>query len=223
MNLEGLIRRFRTKARDTATPYLFGDEEVTDWLNDAQEQACIRGRLILEDAAEEVIRIDLTPGTGAYALHESVYEIVTAHILWPGMDRDDIKPLSIVTREWLNKYQPKWREDSQPARWAIQDDTRIRIVGTFPEDAWLQLECYRLPLYPMVSDADEPEIHRAHHEHLIDWALHEAYSIPDTEVFDPEKSRRAEAEFTTYFGPLPDSGLRRETRHDFVQVNEVIA
>jgi hypothetical protein len=118
---------------------------------------------------------------------------------------------------------PKWREDTKPAEYFIQDDTKIRIVGTFPEDAWVQLECYRLPLFPMQGDADEPEIHKAHHEHLIDWALHEAYSIPDTETYDPEKARRAEADFTAYFGPLPDSDMRRMTREDVPQVNEVIA
>lgn len=223
MNLEGLIRRFRVKTRDRQEPFLFSDEEVTDWLNDAQEQACIRGRLILEDANEEVTIIDLTPGTGAYPLHEGVCEIVSAHILWRGMNRDDIKPLGLVSREWLNRYKPNWREDNNPAEYAIQDDTRIRIVGTFPADAWMQLECYRLPLYPMISDADEPEIHKAHHEHLIDWALHEAYSIPDTEVFDPEKARRAKAEFTAYFGLPPDSDMRRMTREDVPHANEVIA
>jgi len=223
MNLEGLIRRFRVQTRDRQEPYLFSDEEVTDWLNDAQDQACIRGRLIREDVAEEVVEIPLTVGTTTYMLHESVYEIITARILWDDINKDDIKALKLVSREWLNRYMPKWREDTKPAEYFIQDDTKIRIVGTFPADSWVQLECYRMPLFPMQGDADEPEIHKAHHEHLIDWALHEAYSIPDTETYDPEKARRAEADFTAYFGPLPDSDMRRMTREDVPQVNEVIA
>ena len=60
----------------------------------------------------------------------------------------------------------------------------------------------------------EPEIHQAHHEHLIQWALHRAFSVPDSELFDPDRARLAEEEFTAYFGPLPDSDMRRKTRED---------
>ena len=63
--------------------------------------------------------------------------------------------------------------------------------------------------------------HKAHHEHLIDWALHRAFSVPDAEAFDPQRAALAEQAFTEYFGPLPDSDLRRITRHDVVHHNTV--
>ena len=56
--------------------------------------------------------------------------------------------------------------------------------------------------------------HKAHHEHLIDWALHKAFSVVDSETFDSQRAELAEAAFTRYFGPLPDSDLRRTTRMD---------
>ena len=52
MTLEDMIRRFRVAARDTVEPFLFPTEDVTDWLNEAQNEACIRARLIREDELE---------------------------------------------------------------------------------------------------------------------------------------------------------------------------
>ena len=63
--------------------------------------------------------------------------------------------------------------------------------------------------------------HKAHHEHLIDWALHRAFSVPDAETFDQHRADLAERAFTEYFGLLPDSDMRRITRHDVVHHNTV--
>ena len=68
MTLEELLRRFRSLAKDTAEPFLWADDDVVDWLNDAQAQACIRGRLIREDDLAAVCRIALVPGQQTYPL-----------------------------------------------------------------------------------------------------------------------------------------------------------
>lgn len=65
---------------------------------------------------------------------------------------------------------------------------------------------------------DTPEINKAHHRHLVNWVLHRAFSVPDEEFVDPEKSVRALDNFEQYFGLRPDSDLRRMTRHDVPQV-----
>ncbi|MNV63001.1 hypothetical protein D3C71_1555760 [compost metagenome] len=78
----------------------------------------------------------------------------------------------------------------------------------------LRLEGYRLPLAALEQDSDEPEIHKGHHRHLVDWALHRAFSVPDADTFDPKRAGDAEAAFAAYFGLPPDSDMRRTTRHD---------
>lgn len=212
MTLEDLIRRFRVAARDTVTPYLFSDEDVTDWLNDALEEAVIRGRLIRDDATTSVTRVPLTVGTHTYPLHESVYEIICARLIHA--NGEEPTTLVLKSREWLDTNMPAWRESTDPAEILIQDDTKIRVVGSFLVGDRIDLECYRLPLEPLANDPDEPEIHKAHHVHLINWALHRAFSIPDVEVFDPNRAAIAESKFTAYFGIRPDSDLRRITRED---------
>ena len=96
---------------------------------------------------------------------------------------------------------------------AIQNDTSIRVVGKVEVGDTLQMEVYRLPMLSL-SDSDTPEIHEAHHEHLIQWALHKAFSVPDADAFDPTRAKMAEDAFTRYFGLQPDSDMRRATRQD---------
>lgn len=216
MNLGDLVRRWRVLAKDAVKPYLCSDDDVTDWLNDAENEACIRGRLIREDQLAEVCQIALTPGTAAYALHPSVYEIHGLRLV-PVAGRT--RPLSLVTREWLDAEINDWRTTTRPAEWVIQDDTRLVIVGLIEASDVLQLDTYRLPLTPMEDEYDTPEIHQTHHVHLIQWALHRAFSIPDNELFDAKRADLAEQEFTAYFGLRPDSDLRRSTRQDVPHYN----
>lgn len=221
MTLEDLIRRFRVAARDTVTPgQLFADEDITDWLNDAQEQASIRARLLRDDSTPAVTRIPLNVGTHTYRLHESVYELINVRLI-PASGADPCE-LSVQSREWLDANIAYWRTPRRPAEFVIQDDTSIRVVGTFSAGDRIDIECYRTPLELMANDTDEPEIHKSHHVHLIDWALHRAFSIPDAEAFDPDRAAKSESAFTRYFGPLPDADMRRTTRHDTAHHNYTI-
>lgn len=213
MKLKDLILLFRHEAKDEKNPYLWSDTAVIAWLNEAQEQACVRGRLLLEDSDVEVCRIELAAGTQSYRLHPSLYEISCIRLLKAagGQGRE----LSIKSREWLQAEVNDWRSYADEARWVIQDETKLRVVGAFDTGDELRLEGYRLPLVRMANpDNDEPEIHQASHSQLVNWALHRAFGQPDADRFDPQRAAKAEAEFTAYFGPLPDSGLRRETRKD---------
>lgn len=221
MNLEELIRSFRALSRDKykgngQTDLLTLDEDLKEWLNEAQDEACVRARLIREESLAEVCRIPLTVGTHTYALHPSVYEIISIRLL-PGNGMPS-RELELRTREWLDAYDCGWRDwDTRgriPAQFVIQDDTSIRITGYSELDDQLVLECYRLPLEPMCRDNDEPEIHTAHHRKLVQWALYRAFGVPDSDLFDPDRSEKANREFTAHFGLPVDADLRRSTRID---------
>ena len=54
MQLSDLIKRFRIDANDKVEPYFNDDESVTSWLNEAVNEACIRGRLLHESENTEV-------------------------------------------------------------------------------------------------------------------------------------------------------------------------
>lgn len=219
MNLEELIASFREDATDKVATYLWTDEAVTRWLNEAQDEAAVRGRLLLDDSTQAVTRIAVTEGQASYQLHAKVYEI--AHLHWqPSAAAHRGKPVELVTREWLDRNHPGWRVRFDcDSMYAIQTEGALRLVPTPREAGVLTLEAYRLPLKPLVNDTDKPEIHAASHPYLVYWALHRAFSQPDADGFDPQRAATAEATFTGYFGARPDADMRRSTRHDEPQVN----
>lgn len=216
MNLKALMKIFRALARDKLEDFLTVDEDLKDWLNEAEEEACIRAKLIREEAMPAICRIPVTVGTFVYKLHPSVYEIAG---IWlrPGNGMPD-RPLQIVSRDWLDQRDTFWRDWggslNVPVDFVMQDDTTIRLAGYVEVDDQLVLECYRMPLDPMVRDNDEPEISSAHHRKLVQWALHRAFGVPDSDLFDPDRSDKAEREFTKHFGPRPRADMHRRIRAD---------
>lgn len=219
MILSELIRRFRVAAFDQEQPYLFADEDITDWLNDAVKEAAIRGRLIHDSETTGVCTIVTVPNVSIYALHESLYEIDS--ICWVNNDPQTrtVDALSLVSQEDMGDIWHDWRtRETGSPQYAIQHDTNIRLVPAPNVAGEIALEGYRTPLAPMVLDTDRPEINVIHHEYLIHWALHKGFKCPDSETFDLNRAALAEQEFTNYFGERPDADLRRITRHDVPHV-----
>ena len=221
MTLEDLIQQFRIDADDLVpNPYLWEGEWIAAWLTEAQSQAAIRGRLLFEASDPAICEIPVTAGVATYPLHRTLYEL--EHLRFKAAGAGNSERVRLKTREELDRIRPGWRDrsDSQPC-FAIQDDTRITLVDRPSVAGTLYVEGYRLPLRALVNDNDKPEIHEAHHRHLVHWALYRAFSKPDSETIDKDRAALAETAFTAYFGPRPDSDLRRSTRSDEVQTNKV--
>ena len=81
----------------------------------------------------------------------------------------------------------------------------------------------------LATDQPLPEQYRDH-DLVGDWRGHREchvkpdllliYSRPDADTFDAGRAANAEAAFTRYFGPRPDSDLRRSTRSDEPHTNK---
>lgn len=212
MNLAELISDYRASSNDTTTPYLWSDDQVIPWLNEAVDEACIRGRLIQESDNPTICQIAVVAGTSSYALHPSLYEL--EYVAFKRTGDLARNKLGVTSIEELDAYLPEWRELTDEPAHVIQKDKSIRIVPTPVEAGTLYLEGYRLPLAHMAINTDTPEIYHAHHKHLVHWALYRGFSVPDADAFDPARAEQALARFTQYFGIRPDSDLRRLTRAD---------
>ena len=218
MNLEQLIQQFRVDADDLIEPHFWDAEWIAAWLTEAQAEAAIRGRLLYEAANAAVCQIAVAANTATHDLHKSLFELV--HLRFQATGATTSSVLTIKAREELDRIRPGWRDETGTPRHAIQDDTRITLVPRPELAGTLHVEGYRVPLKALENDTDKPELHEAHHRHLVHWALHRAFSKPDSETIDPQRAAAAEAAFTRYFGPRPDADLRRSTRHDEVQTNK---
>lgn len=217
MKLDELIAQFRVDAMDREEPYLWGDDDVKVWLDEAQAEAAIRGRLLHESADPAVCQIQIEAGRAVYPLHPALYEITHIGFLADGASKRH--PLDLSSPETLDSLWPDWRDRTGAPEMALQGDSTLRLVPTPCAAGTLKLEGYRLPLKKLANETDRPEINAAHHRHLVHWVLHRAFSIPDAETLDKERAATAEAAFTAYFGERPDSDLRRSTRTDVPQHN----
>lgn len=221
MTLAQLRTLYRSLARDEATPYLATDATLNTFLNEAVDEAAKRARLIHDDSTTAVCEITVVAATATYSLHASLYELTSVRLFTPADSTEPVE-LHLVSREWLNREMPDWRESTEEPCYAIQQDKTLRIVPTPQAEGLLKLEGLRLPLAAMAADGDTPEINGAHHRHLAQWALYRVFGIPDGEAFDANRSAQALAEFERYFGPPVDSDLRRSTRIDVEHHNEAI-
>ena len=218
MNLEQLIQQFRVDADDLTEPHFWDAEWIATWLTEAQAEAAIRKRLLYEASNPAVCQIAVLADTATHDLHKSLFELV--HLRFQATGATTSSVLTIKAREELDRIRPGWRDETGTPRHAVQDDTRITLVPRPELAGTLHIEGYRVPLKALENDTDKPEIHEAHHRHLVHWALHRAFTKPDSETIDPQRAATAEAAFTRYFGPSPDADLRRSTRHDEVQTNK---
>lgn len=218
MNLEQLISQFRTDADDRAVPYLCSDEDVTRWLNEAEQEACIRASLLHEAADADVCEIAVIAGSGLYPVHPSVLEITNLTFTPTGSTRETT--LFLTDRLELDRLQPGWRRITREPREAVHNDTKIQLDCIPATGGLLRLECTRLPLADMTGDADEPEIGPVHHRHLVYWALHRAYGMPDAELQNPNGEQKALDRFIKVFGLRPDADLRRSSRANRPQHNQ---
>lgn len=208
-----LVADFRTTTQDRVEPYLFDTKDVARWLIEAEQEACIRGRLLHESSNPDVCEIGLAAGVAGYPLHPALYEIDHLAVRLPGST--DRRPVKLVSQEWLDQHLSGWRDRTGMPEFAIQGDTDIRLVPTPDAPATLLLEGYRLPMRGLTADkSSKPEIFAAHHRHLVFWALYRAFGLPAAETLDLGRAADALAAFTDYFGQRPDSDLRRITQED---------
>lgn len=217
MTLEDLIARYRTDSNDKRVPPFVTDDEVAAYLDEAQREAALRGRLIHESTDAAICRIPVVIGQSVYPLHPALYEL--DHCSFKEDGQEGRCNVALVSTEWLDANVRDWRDAQGKPQYAVQGDKDVRLIPQPTVAGALILEGYRFPLRSLTTEDLEakPELGESHHAKLVLWVLHRAFSIPDSEFFDPSRANLAEGEFTRYFGLRPSSDLRRITREDVPQ------
>lgn len=211
MNLGELRSSFRRKTMDlNPAGYLWSDEEVNGFYNDAVAEAADRAHLIHDEDTSAVCEIALVQGTATYALHPSILAIERVEL--DSATARGLGPLERTTKDALDSELRAWKT-LQGTVSAFIDGTRtIRFFRIPVEADTARLEVFRLPIVKMVADADVPEIHERWHSRLDDWALRCAYRKQDSDVNDPARAARYEADFERSFGVKRDANVQRKQR-----------
>lgn len=218
MNVEQFIAAFRSDMGDASAPYLWSDEDIVRYLNDAVNEAATRAFLI-EDSTSAACSITLVPSQASYALNASVISV--KRVTFSG------KPLTVSSVEDMDDTDAGWeaKTGTQPQKFIVNGAvTEIRVYPTPTEAGTLALTVYRTPLEALSADDDTgtPEIKTVYHERLKNWMYRCALLKDDAETFDRARANDYEARFTADFGERQAANAerkRRDKRPPRVQMN----
>lgn len=198
MKLSQLIAKARLRLGDQQAPYLFIDENIIDALNDADREACIRGRLVKRNDLE----VSLSAGDPLGDYPVEAWSITRTAI--------DGRKLEHVDRAMLDASQGlNWESATGTPRAVYEVDGKLRFYP-IPEVACTAIcEGYCKPSKPMSRDGDLPLADEIYHEALVSGAVAELYLNDDADGFSSGKASKHEAVFVQTFGePLSADQMR---------------
>lgn len=205
INSGELFDTFREEVVDLIKPYLWSNDEVTRYANDAYAMFIRLIGGIADFTTTAVCQVAVTAGNAAVTLHPKILRVTQVYRV---SDGKEVLVANNTDLETLLKdvdyfELPRLLHSTQ------QGQIRYLVIGAqrgvgqlvmvpAANDS-LQLAVYRLPLLDIVDDTHlMDEIGEEHHLHLIEWMKHLAYKKSDADCFNAKGSADAEVAFRGY-------------------------
>lgn len=192
MKVSDYIMQFRVLADDSREPYLWGNDIIALWAQEAYFEMAKLTRCIREKTTSAVCSITISPSIATYTLHPKILDIYSVkHSGRPA-------PLSKTSEMELDAYWSNWWTRTQPIPdyYLLDSDlTKIQLVPIPDATATgtLSLSVSRLPLislFPYSGDRDltPVDFREEWHPYLMYYILFKAYNKDDIETYDPKKA-----------------------------------
>jgi hypothetical protein len=194
MDSTALLNTFRSEMDDLVEPYLWADDEVFGFADEAQRQFCLETEGIADATTTDVVQISVVPSTDWVDLHPSIIKIRDVY------RTDTGDSIDVISREDMPRLCLKFDgAQGEVSRLIIgMQEHKARVHPISNETVTLQLMVFRFPL-TTISDTDQPlEIEPEHHRALLLWMKHLAYSKQDAETFDKTKAAEFEQRWLAY-------------------------
>lgn len=205
MDVVQLFDLFRSDVVDTVAPYLWSDDEVWEYMDDAQKEFC-RRTWGIADSRSALTQISVAADDDWVDISPRILRIRGAR------RASDGRKLSVISYEQMERMQaadddygmpllPALDDTTTgPLKWLItgMDQDALRLSPIAAEADTIRLTVDRLPA---TIDADEVaagaqlEIADKYHRTLLLWMKHRAYSKQDADAFDKGKAAEFEARF----------------------------
>lgn len=195
MLLLGLRTLFRREANDATKPYLWSDEALNDFANEAEQEACRRGHLLIDSTAN-FCTIPIVAGDDVLALDPRIIDVRRARLIGENC------MLDLIHVDEMDASAPQWETETGTPRALVTDyqSNALRLYPIPTAADSLKLTVSRLPMKDMAADDDAPEIRIEHRRGLVQWMLHRAFDTKDSELIDPQGAAKALAKFEAEFG-----------------------
>ena len=218
MDTADLLALFRADTRDTFEPYLWSDEEVFSYIDDAQKMFCrLQGGIA--DSSSPLTVLSITAGDEFADYDPRILKLRGAYRAVDGRDLELLNFEDMQMRHPVDDYgySPGFRIDnSQGELRALvvgMEAGKVRLVRIPTADQEVRLIVYRLPLESIEDDGDALEIDELHHRHLLHWMKHLAHQKQDAETYDRGRAEQFRVEFLAYCDQAKAEREKREHKY----------
>jgi hypothetical protein len=204
VNSTQLYNLFRQDTTDTVAPFLWSDNEVYAYMNDAYTMFVRRTGGIPDHYTDKVCLITATKDVETTKLHPKVLFIREAYLEPRG---EAVKVINMQDESWLldEDYGLVRRmnvtKTAGPVRYlviGIQDDI-VKWVSIPDRDYQVRLLVERLPLDDIIGPGQEFDgVKDHHHLYFLCWMKYHAYSKQDADTFNKTKADEEQQKFLAY-------------------------
>ena len=190
-----ILAQFRELTDDLASPYLFSDASVLRYMNNAENEAARRARLLVDSSTAEVTKYSIGIGKSWLTLDPRVVFVKRFMITGQTL------PIGRAHRDDMDILVPGWEDDTGTILAYVpnMETGKLRLYRTTDKAYVAKLTVVRTPLNP-ITISTEPEINPRYHDKLVHWMLYEAYMKNDSESFNGKKAVDHLALFEQEFG-----------------------
>lgn len=198
MDVRTAVARFREEFFDREEPYLWSDDLVRMYFDEAQTQLCRE-----TEGIEDVRTLQVLAGATLVSLDARILKIRSARDAH-GAELDIMSPEDVASKG-------QRAASGRPRALIVRTRGKVEVWPSPQEDTTLTLDVFRLPLDPLESGSDEFEVDDMHMPGLLHYVAYRAYARPDPDTLDRTRSDFHRNEFAAYCAKATkEQGRRRK-------------
>lgn len=221
----------RSDRTSGSADYLWTDQTLVTFINEAHRRFARRGLILRDATTDEATKVVLKAGQTLYPLHESVISVMSAkredatHADLTRVGHSIFAAYSPPSDNWIDPATysafppgPALAFSTDEAINAADGDTfeqvtlRVHPAPRAEEDgSVLRLRVVREPLadFTLTALNAVPEIPRAHHLEMLDWAAYLALRIVDDDAGAPRRAQEFAASFEAHVKEARNLAMRK--------------
>lgn len=212
--VDSLIEQFRTQMDDNIEPYLWHEDRIVEWLDEAQKIFAERTKYFKGSESIAVLSADGGDfATPAYAL-EIRRAILTSNPTPLFIGNFNAIDRGAVYSDYGIDLNGDWEALTGTPRLLVLDEKTGygRLVPKPPADDTIKIHYFRYPLKDITSSSSTLELTDTRHQRImVVYARAMAYGDHDADVYDPKQEESKLAEFHAKVDVIA-AQIKRQTR-----------
>ena len=212
MKLADILARVRYLIDDEKKPYLWSDQELVNYTNDAVDELCERCNLIEDSEDATICQIAVTIGVATYTLDAAIISVVRYKL------GNQTQPLAKKSVNYMDQVYIDWENADNGTPIIVIEkgitSGKFRLYPPPDADDTLYATVSRYPKSALkVADITtvEPEIEAKFHRRIPNGIAARAYRKQDAETRDEKKALEHEALFNKDIDEINE--IRKDRDH----------